>query len=162
MPADYMSTAHALSLSSSPSEPSDIRPPWRHSADRRRDHQPKEAATLRSQVMKRATKISRHIERAWHKMSFWQRVGAVLAAIAAIALGLAFMFLAGKLFVWLAPVAEKWEKSKLAFFILWLCVFFVAFPPLVGWSTLGPVAGYIFGVWKGLVAVPSLFGAKSG
>lgn len=82
-------------------------------------------------------------------MNLWQRVGAVFAAIAAIALGLAFMIFTGRIFAWLAPVAEKWEKSKLAFFVLWLCVFFVSFPPLVGWSTFGTVSGYIFGVWKG-------------
>ena len=93
--------------------------------------------------------MSRRFERAWQKMNVWQKIGAVFASLGAIALGLGFMFFTGKVFIWLAPVAEEWEKSKLAYFILWLCVFFVSFPPLVGWSTFGTVSGYIFGIWKG-------------
>lgn len=82
-------------------------------------------------------------------MTFWQRVGAGGAFILANMLGLAFLFFTGKVFIWIRPVAAQWEKSRLAFFILWLCVFFVSFPPLVGWSTFGTVSGYLFGVWKG-------------
>lgn len=155
MPADYMSTARALSLSSSPSEPfspsyNDIRPPWRHPTDNRRNSaRPKNAATLRDQIINRASAMSRRIERTWQTLNLWQKIGAVAAFIGAIALGLGFMFFTGKVFIWLAPVAGDWETSKLAFFVLWLCVFFVSFPPLVGWSTFGTVSGYIFGIWKG-------------
>ncbi|RJE23656.1 hypothetical protein PHISCL_03992 [Aspergillus sclerotialis] len=157
MPADYMSTARALSLSTSPSDtlsPSynDIRPPWRNPQGSRRNsarYSTRNAATLRDQIINRATSMSRRLERAWQKMNVWQKIGAVFASLGAIALGLGFMFFTGKVFIWLAPVAEEWEKSKLAYFILWLCVFFVSFPPLVGWSTFGTVSGYIFGIWKG-------------
>lgn len=144
MPADYMSTARALSLSSSPSEPNDFSPPWRQSTLPAQG-----AATLRDRVINRAKGISQHMERAWQRMNLWQKAGAVFASVAAITLGLTFMIFTGKVFVWLAPVAGTWEKSKLAYLVLWLCVFFVSFPPLVGWSTFGTVAGYIFGVWKG-------------
>ncbi|KAL2005618.1 hypothetical protein VTN00DRAFT_10111 [Thermoascus crustaceus] len=82
-------------------------------------------------------------------MTLLQKAGAILAALAAIALGLAFLFFTGKVFIWLRPLAEKWENSKLAAFILWMCVFGVSFPPLVGWSTFGTVAGFLFGIWKG-------------
>jgi uncharacterized membrane protein YdjX (TVP38/TMEM64 family) len=85
----------------------------------------------------------------WEEMTLWKKVGTVFAALFVGASGIAFMVLTGKLFIWLGPVAEKWETSWLAAFILWLCVFFVSFPPLVGWSTFGTVAGFIFGVWKG-------------
>lgn len=81
-----------------------------------------------------------------------QRVGAVLAAIASLAFGLGFMMLTGQVFVWLKPVAEEWENSKLAYFILWISVVFVSLPPLIGWSTMGTISGYLFGVWKGYVA----------
>lgn len=152
-----MSTARALSLSTSPSDtpsPSsnNIRPPWRNPQGSRRNsarHSSRNTATLRDQIINRASSMSRRFERAWQKMNVWQKIGAVFASLGAIALGLGFMFFTGKVFIWLAPVAEEWEKSKLAYFILWLCVFFVSFPPLVGWSTFGTVSGYIFGIWKG-------------
>lgn len=69
--------------------------------------------------------------------------------VAAIALGLVFLYFTGQIFHWMEPVAEDWEKSWTAFLVLWLCVFFVSFPPLVGWSTFGTMAGFIFGIWKG-------------
>lgn len=85
----------------------------------------------------------------WEGMTPLKKIGTVFAALFVGASGIAFMVLTGKLFIWLGPVAERWETSWLAAFILWLCVFFVSFPPLVGWSTFGTVAGFIFGVWKG-------------
>ncbi|KAI9932849.1 Tlg2-vesicle protein [Aspergillus wentii] len=156
MPADYESTARALSLPVSPAEnpsPSDddIHPPWSHlTSGRRNANRPiGNPVTFRDQIIHRATSMTRRIDSAWRKLTPWQRVGAVAAALGAIALGMGFMIFTGQVFIWVAPVAEKWEHSVLVFFILWLCVFFVSFPPLVGWSTFGTVAGYIFGVWKG-------------
>lgn len=153
MPADYASTARALSVSTSspdPLSPSNgaIRPPWSRSR-RSSALSIEEAVSLRDRIINYASGISRRLEAAWQKMSVWQKVGAVVAVIAVVALGLGFMFLTGQVFIWLGPVAEKWEQSKLAYFILWLCVFFVSFPPLIGWSTLGTVSGFIFGIWKG-------------
>lgn len=88
-------------------------------------------------------------------MTLLQKVGSVLAAVVVIALGLGFMILTGHIFKWLEPVAEDWENSKLAYFVLMLCTFTVSFPPLLGWSTIGTVAGFIFGVWKGYVLLPT-------
>lgn len=82
-------------------------------------------------------------------MTLWQKVGTVLAGIASLAFGLGFMMLTGQVFVWLKPVADEWENSKLAYFILWISVIVVSFPPLIGWSTIGTISGFLFGVWKG-------------
>jgi uncharacterized membrane protein YdjX (TVP38/TMEM64 family) len=95
------------------------------------------------------TGTSQQIVTIWRRMNFWQKVGAVAAVLLANALGIGFLVFTGKVFIWLGPVAEQWEKSARAYFVLWLCVFFVSFPPLVGWSTFGTISGYIFGVWKG-------------
>lgn len=99
--------------------------------------------------MARLNAMNERVLATWRKMTFWQRVGSVLAVIGVNLLGLGFLYFTGRVFQWLGPVAEKWEHSGLVFFLLWLCVFFVSFPPLVGWSTFGTVSGYIFGVWKG-------------
>ncbi|KKK26203.1 golgi apparatus membrane protein [Aspergillus rambellii] len=157
MPADYTSTARALSLSSSPSRsPSPLednsRPPWSQTANSNRNSTVfpnQRSPTMAGQIRTRVTEISQRITAAWQRMTLWQRVGAVLAAILANLLGFGFLFLTGKVFIWLGPVAEEWEQSKLVFLILWLAVFFVSFPPLVGWSTFGTISGYLFGVWKG-------------
>lgn len=80
-----------------------------------------------------------------------QKIGTVFAGLGVIALGLGFMAVTGQIFAWLGPVAKDWENAPLAYFILWLCTFLMSFPPMVGWSTVGTVSGFIFGVWKGYV-----------
>lgn len=158
MPAGYESTARALALSTSPPEPltqspaSDGQsPPWSRSNRRNsaRSGSGSQAATVRDQVLDRGKDVYRKLYAIWQRMTLWQKIGFYVASLAVGALGIGFMILAGKLFIWLGPVAEKWERSPLAAFVLWLCVFFISFPPLVGWSTFGTVAGFIFGVWKG-------------
>ncbi|GAE00060.1 hypothetical protein NFIA_103340 [Paecilomyces variotii No. 5] len=157
MPADYQSTARALSLPLSPTEsPSSpigaVRPPWSRQDGNRRDSiaaSIQEAITFRDKVISWAEGTGRRVSETWKQMSIWKRVGAVCAAVLMSALGIAFMVLTGKIFIWVGPLAEKWEKSPLAYFVLWLLIFGVSFPPLVGWSTLGTICGFVFGIWKG-------------
>ncbi|KAE8145334.1 Golgi apparatus membrane protein tvp38 [Aspergillus avenaceus] len=155
MPADYQSTARALSLPISPSErlspiDNDTYPPWSNlTSSRRNSNGLPEATNVWGQVTNRLTQTSRHMLTIWRRMNFWQKVGTVAAALLVNLLGIGFLLFTGKVFIWLGPVAEKWEHSGLAYFVLWLCVFFVSFPPLVGWSTFGTISGYIFGIWKG-------------
>ncbi|KAF4767960.1 hypothetical protein N7455_012433 [Penicillium solitum] len=155
MPADYQSTARALSLSPSspdpiPSSPSsDVHPPWSRAGRRSSGRLSGQATGYREQIIQRGTELYVRMNMIWEGMTPLKKIGTVFAALFVGASGIAFMVFTGKLFIWLGPVAEKWETSWLAAFILWLCVFFVSFPPLVGWSTFGTVAGFIFGVWKG-------------
>ncbi|OXV06078.1 hypothetical protein Egran_06153 [Elaphomyces granulatus] len=157
MLADYQSTARALSLPLSPEEPpspvfAGIRPPWRQLSGGQRSSLPisvREAAPWRDSAIQQADAARRQLLKRWSKMALWQRVLTVVALVVVIILGLAFLAFTGQLFVWLGPVAEKWENAPLAYVALGLCVFVVSFPPLVGWSTLGTVSGFMFGFWKG-------------
>ncbi|KAJ5971974.1 uncharacterized protein N7479_001892 [Penicillium vulpinum] len=155
MPADYQTTARALSLSPSdpdpiPSSPSsDVHPPWSRAGRRNASRSSGQGTSYREQIIHRGTQLYHRMSKIWEEMTLWKKIGTVLAALFVGASGIGFMLLTGKLFIWLGPAAERWETSWLAAFILWLCIFFVSFPPLVGWSTFGTVAGFIFGVWKG-------------
>ncbi|CAG7988721.1 unnamed protein product [Penicillium salamii] len=151
MPADYQSTARALSLSPSspdpiPSSPDDAEP-WgraRQNSARWSGEQ-----SYRDLIIQRGTELYQRLDKMWQEMTFWQKTAYLAASLLVGASGIGFLVLTGKVFIWLGPVAEKWESSWLVAFVLWLCVFFVSFPPLLGWSTFGTVAGFIFGVWKG-------------
>ncbi|KAI9375976.1 hypothetical protein BJX61DRAFT_531197 [Aspergillus egyptiacus] len=158
MPADYASTARALSLPTSPSRsPSPLengsRPPWSRATTASRNSAvfpPRRSSTPTPKgIMARVTATNARMLATWRKMTLWQKIGTVLAVILCNVLGFGFLYVTGRVFHWLGPVAEQWEQSNLVFFLLWLCVFFVSFPPLVGWSTFGTVSGYIFGIWKG-------------
>ncbi|EER45437.1 Tlg2-vesicle protein [Histoplasma capsulatum var. duboisii H88] len=105
--------------------------------------------SLRDRAINNINHSYQRVSSTFQRMTLLQKVGSVLAAVVVIALGLGFMILTGHIFKWLEPVAEDWENSKLAYFVLMLCTFTVSFPPLLGWSTIGTIAGFIFGVWKG-------------
>jgi hypothetical protein len=161
MPADYNSTARALALPISPSDsPSptfeSIQPPWSRSRSGSTHHRRSSSYSIpnpgvRDRTMAKLGRTYRRLTRRFIEMTPMQRVGAVCAGIAAMVFGLGFMMLTGQVFVWLKPVADQWENSVLAYFILWISVVIVSFPPLIGWSTMGTIAGYLFGVWKGYV-----------
>ncbi|KAL1954909.1 hypothetical protein VTO42DRAFT_447 [Malbranchea cinnamomea] len=183
MLADRDPTAAALSVlpvlnsderTSSPSLHS-IRPPWSQergsrsfSRSSRRSLSSSRvfsagAATgnMQDQAINTTRRIYQRAVKSWGKMTFLQKILAVLAGIVSVACALGFMVLTGKIFEWLQPVAEDWEKSVPPYIILWLLTVVVSFPPLVGWSAIGTVCGYLFGVWKGwfLFASGSVIGS---
>ncbi|OJD19651.1 hypothetical protein AJ78_00383 [Emergomyces pasteurianus Ep9510] len=161
--ADFSPTTNVLSqpLLPNPDESlsptfESIRPPWsQHRSSLSRSSRRSSSlfavppASLRDRTINNMKNSYQRVSRTFGRMSLLQKIGSVLATIAVITLGLGFMILTGQIFKWLEPVAEDWENSKLAYFVLVMCTFTVSFPPLVGWSTIGTVAGFIFGVWKG-------------
>lgn len=106
---------------------------------------------MRDRAINTSRRLMERSARSWAKMTLLQRIGAVLAATASLAFGIGVMILTGKIFEWLEPVAEDWEKSPFPYIVLWLLTVAVSFPPLIGWSAIGTVCGYLFGVWKGYV-----------
>lgn len=161
MPPDSQSTAGGLPVSVSPlSEPaspifSGLRPPWSQSnSTGRRPSLPlsaHEVISIRDRGINFAQSIRRRVAERWNKLTIWQRILAVLSVTLVISLGVGIMVLTGKIFLWVRPMAEKWEHEVLPYIIVWLCIIVVSFPPLVGWTTLGTISGLIFGFWKGYV-----------
>lgn len=163
MPADYQTTARALSLPvSEPEEQespsfSGLRPPWSHSPNlsrrsSRRQSTMGEAVSFRDRMINQAESLYRTARERWEKMTLIQKIIYFTASLLLGALGVASLVLAGKIFIWLGPVAEEWGRSPWAFIIVWFSIILVSFPPLVGWSTLGTISGFLFGFWKGCVS----------
>ncbi|KMP00520.1 TLG2-vesicle protein of 38 kDa [Coccidioides immitis RMSCC 2394] len=131
-------------------------PPWsrpRASLSRGRRASPSfslsASISTRDRVINRIERTWGRISKIWITLTIWQKIAAVIASLLLSALGVGFMILSGHIFIWLEPVAADFEKSALVYFIVWLCTFIVSFPPLIGWSAVGTVSGFIFGVWKG-------------
>ncbi|PNS19100.1 hypothetical protein CAC42_1836 [Sphaceloma murrayae] len=72
-------------------------------------------------------------------------VGAAVAAV----LGLLLLVFNERIFAGLVPLVERWRSSPVGWLILWLVVFAVSFPPMIGYSTCFTLGGFVFGVWKG-------------
>lgn len=167
MPADYQSTARALSLPvSEPEEQqsplfSGLRPPWSHSPNvsrrgSRRHSTMGEAVSFRDRIINQAESLYRAARDRWEKMTLIQKIIYFAASLLLGALGIASLVLAGKIFIWLKPVAGAWEHSPWAYVIVWFSIILVSFPPLVGWSSLGTISGFLFGFWKGCVILRSV------
>ncbi|KUL92244.1 hypothetical protein ZTR_02329 [Talaromyces verruculosus] len=166
MPADYQSTARALSLPvSEPEEQesplfSGLRPPWSHSPNlsrrgSRRHSTMGDAVSFRDRIINQAESLYRTARDRWEKMTLIQKIIYFAASLLLGALGIASLVLAGKIFVWLKPVAGAWEHSPWAYVIVWFSIILVSFPPLVGWSSLGTISGFLFGFWKGWIVYAS-------
>jgi hypothetical protein len=104
-------------------------------------------------MINQAEAIYRTAKDRWEKMTLVQKIIYFTASLLLGALGVASLVLAGKIFIWLGPVAEQWERSPWAYLIVWFSIILVSFPPLVGWSTLGTISGFLFGFWKGCVSI---------
>lgn len=85
-----------------------------------------------------------------NKMTLLQKILAVVALGVAGIAGLLFLIYSDKIFNdVLAPLAIKWKATTGGWIILWIMTFVVSFPPLIGFSTCGTLAGFVYGIWEG-------------
>lgn len=92
--------------------------------------------------MRRADKI-------WSKMTLLQRILACIGVVMLVTLGILFLAFNERIFGWLEPLAERWKHTTGGWTILWALTFLSAFPPVIGYSTCGTTAGFVYGVWEG-------------
>ncbi|KAI9894683.1 MAG: Tlg2-vesicle protein [Vezdaea aestivalis] len=156
MPADYLSTARALSLPVSPLESPvstrrPISPPWRRRS-RSDVSRPKSrgfTTTLRDDALATYAKIQKQSLRLLKKLSWWQKIllGIVIAATAV--LGILSIVYNERILISLEPVAEKWRNLKAGWLIMWALIFCCGFPPIIGYSTSVTIAGFVYGFPNG-------------
>jgi uncharacterized membrane protein YdjX (TVP38/TMEM64 family) len=155
MPADYSSTAKALALPISPiSSPSpdqqSLRPPWsRRISGTSRYSTQTPRQTYKSQFFQSATKVQRKIFKTFRSLTFLQKVLAVTAIIILNVFLILFLVYNEKIFGYLAPAAKKWHDIPGGWIILWVLIFVAAFPPLIGYSTILSISGFVYGFPNG-------------
>jgi len=170
MPADYSSTARALSLPISPGASPSTTPSFKSirsgpragatsgpSSPSYSDH----AASTRDSVINIVTKLQQRVYKTVEKMTLLQRILSAAALFLLAVLGILFLVFNEKIFGWLEPFAERWKKSTGGWMILWALTFLTAFPPMIGYSTCGTTAGFVYGVWEGwlILATASVIGS---
>ncbi|KAK5325989.1 Tlg2-vesicle protein [Exophiala xenobiotica] len=122
---------------------------------RNSSHARSRAAEIRDEIINNAEKIQRRFMATYNRMSPLQRVLAGLALIAINVGGLLFLIFNEKIFGFLEPYAEKWKHTTGGWTILWALTFMTAFPPLIGYSTCGTLAGFVYGVGEGWLVYAS-------
>lgn len=106
-------------------------------------------------MINNAEKVQRRFMATYNKMSPLQRVLAGIALIAINLAGLLFLIFNEKIFGFLEPYAEKWKQTTGGWIILWALTFMTAFPPIIGYSTCGTLAGFVYGVGEGWLVYAS-------
>lgn len=159
MPADYQSTAQGLAVSPSRS-PSPH--PWtqpRQSVDSS-DSTPTRLSTARIRSLSSATAPPRsRLRQAWaavesfnaysirtyNRMTPLQRVLALVGIIAIYAIIIVGWIYSHRLFDWLAGVSASWRALPGGWLIIFALIFATAFPPIIGYSTVTTMSGFVYG-----------------
>lgn len=94
--------------------------------------------------------LSRKYMSWYEKLSPLKKVLFSLAGLVVLVLGILFLVYNEKIFHALRPAAEKWRNITAGWLILWALIFVVSFPPLIGYSSLMTIAGFVYGFPNGV------------
>jgi len=94
-------------------------------------------------------KLNRRVMDQYNKLTPVQKVFLIIGNIALAVLGILFLIYNEKIFGSLLPVAKKWRDVRAGWLILWVLIFIVSFPPLIGYSSLLTIAGFVYGFPNG-------------
>lgn len=111
-----------------------------------------------------ASKLHRRALAHYNKLTLLQKVSLTLAGLISLVLTIIILIYNERIFAWLAPIAQKWRDMPGGWLILWGLIFLVSFPPLIGYSTLLSLSGFVYdfpGGWP-IVASATLVGSAVG
>lgn len=162
MPADDLDP-RALALPVDEPSPAEHRsstePTWsRRSASFRRSdsfsttRQP----SFMARAMRTAEKLNQKTLRTYRRLSPLQKVLVIVGGITCFVLSILFLVYNERIFHSMLPFAKKWRDITGGWMILWSLIFVVSFPPLIGYSSLLTIAGFVYGFPNGYVCSPVL------
>ncbi|PSN63364.1 hypothetical protein BS50DRAFT_110278 [Corynespora cassiicola Philippines] len=150
MPAeDY--DARALALPLDHDEPAD-NPAWsrRSASFRRTDSSHASQRTSQwTRYTQWADKMNRRAMGQYNKLSPVQKILFIVGGLTAFVLSILFLVYNERIFHSMLPVAKKWRDIPAGWLILWFLIFVVSFPPLIGYSSLLTIAGFVYGFPNG-------------
>lgn len=108
-------------------------------------------ATLKARFLKNAERMHKRAMKTYQQLSPLHRILVGLGIIIALVLGILFLVYNERIFGMFAPFAKKWRDITAGWLILWALIFVVSFPPLIGYSLLLTIAGFVYGFPNGYV-----------
>jgi uncharacterized membrane protein YdjX (TVP38/TMEM64 family) len=134
-------------------------PGWsrRSASFRRSDSFNRPQPSFREQIMDKADKLGRRVLSTYNKLSIFQRILVITGGITSFILGILFLVYNESIFRRMLPYAAQWRDIKGGWLILWVLIFVVSFPPLIGYSTLLTISGFVYGFPNGYVSIPFLY-----
>lgn len=99
--------------------------------------------------MNNADSLQRRVLGTYNRLSTIQRILVVTGGVICFILSILFLVYNERIFRSLHPYADQWRDLKGGWLILWALIFTVSFPPLIGYSTLMTVSGFVYGFPNG-------------
>lgn len=105
--------------------------------------------------------ISRKYTNWYNLQPLGKKILLVLGGVACVVVGILLIIFHSLFLRLLVTVSEAWEKLRFGRLILWLLIFFVGFPPLLGFTPLAMLCGMTYGFPYGwpLLASASVLGS---
>lgn len=116
---------------------------------------------LTSTSVKTARNLYRQSTTLYASLTPMQQFLVLSGCVVILALTITLLIFSHRIFLLLGPVAVSWRALPGGWLIIWALTFFVAFPPLVGYSTACTVAGFVYGFPLGwpIVATATVAGS---
>lgn len=108
-------------------------------------------AEIRDEVIHTLEKLHRRVMSTYKKLTPLQRILAIVAIVVMNIFFLLFLIFNERIFGFLEPYAVKWKHTTGGWTILWAITFLTAFPPMIGYSSCGTMAGFVYGIGEGWV-----------
>jgi hypothetical protein len=152
MPVEENYDARALALPiDDDSSPERDAPTWsRRSTTFRRNSSPftRQPSRIRT-IIDQCNQFNDRIITQYNRLTPARKVLLCVAGILSFVLGILFLVYNERIFSSLQPVAKKWRDIPAGWLILWSLIFVVSFPPLIGYSSLLTIAGFVYGFPNG-------------
>ncbi|ORY14998.1 hypothetical protein BCR34DRAFT_478538 [Clohesyomyces aquaticus] len=126
-------------------------PIWsRRSASFRRNEAPfPPPQSWRAQLTKNYNKLNSRALKTYRRLTPVQRVLVGVGGVIVFVLSILFLVYNERIFHAFLPYAKKWRDIRGGWLILWALIFTVSFPPLIGYSSLLTIAGFVYGFPNG-------------
>lgn len=120
-------------------------------------------SALASSSAKTANNLYRQSMTMYNGMTPTQKVLFIIGGNLLGVLTIVLLIFSHKIFTLLGPVAVSWRELPAGWLIIWAATFFVAFPPMIGYSTACTVAGFVYGFPLGwpIVATATVAGSAA-
>lgn len=165
-PANYEARALAIPIDAEDDEPTGTRPSFEQSQSFRHPRRTSAPVSLSQMTLTQrwrhhAEKFQRRALAHYSKLTPLQKAGLITAGLVSFVLTILILVYNERIFGWLAPIAKKWRDMSGGWLILWALTFVVSFPPLIGYSTLLSLSGFVYGFPHGwpIVASATLVGS---
>jgi hypothetical protein len=121
------------------------------SSFRRNPSHHSQQSSWKQRALENYDKLSRVVLDRYNKLSPLQKVLFFAGNLVLAVGGILFLVYNERIFGALLPVAKKWRDVTAGWLILWALIFVVSFPPLIGYSSLLTIAGFVYGFPNGYV-----------